>query len=308
MKKFISKSRIGLIITCIIFSSTVSIPSYSQVPEEFAVAFKEFYGGIIELYQVIKDEDTKTALSKIDEMEPVLIQKAQSIAELAKKYEEQELEIEEGEFEEYFADQDYFKEMMAFMADEDFLTKYQASPEIQKKMGEIGNLLTQYFGSDDEDEMYEEEYGYEEMYENNAEALTLEIEGSNSGGYTVMSNFGGGAIAYSEDGEYFQVEIMGEVNGGEAMVTFMLDNSGPGKQTWSSDGHFTLEFVSSDGDVIVSLWGSEDMGYIEIDQFGGVNEFITGKIVGKCMDMADDEESMASINAQFKVKRIDMDY
>lgn len=312
MKSFINlvpafiQKGILIAFTCLYLTSS----AYCQIPPNVEESMDAFYMGLLEVYKVIKEENEETALSKIEEMRPGLIENAKAYADAAEELEELRQDIPENEFEQLFQNKTYFQEMMALMSDEEFMTKYKSSPELQQRMEEIVNLINMNFGGEEDDaEMYEDDFGY--GFEYNDEVFTIEIGDNNnySSSYTVMSNFEGGAIAYSQDDEDFSsVEIMGEVNGGEAMVTFFVYNTGPGKQEWSTDGHFVLEFVNEEGEVNVSLWGSEEMGYIQIQEFGDINEFITGSIVGECSDMAGDSDDVIPIKAKFQVRRIEMDY
>ena len=66
--------------------------------------------------------------------------------------------------------------------------------------------------------------------------------------------------------------------------------------------------MDTEGNLLISLWGNEEEGYFDISKVDGPGGFVTGMIVGKCMDGESDSERLISITAEFKVGYIKIDY
>jgi len=271
-----------------------------QLPVKVEKALEEYYSEIVKVYMIIESEDVDVALQKIDDLKPSIEQKAKNLANLANEDPEL-LEILDSEnFLEDFQDKPYFKELMRITQSEVFNNKFRGNIELQTKVEELENILESYITTADG--------SHEEISDLPSEvAFSITISGSNkySGTYQIMADFTEGAIAFIDDLDYLRIEILGEDNGKEAMVSFFVENTGTGRQEWATEGHFIFELMDTDGELIVSLWGSEEMGYFDITNVDGRGGFVNGKIVGECLDDNSNGESTTRITADFKVGYIE---
>ena len=69
--------------------------------------------------------------------------------------------------------------------------------------------------------------------------------------------------------------------------------------------YMIIELMDTDGELIVSLWGSEEMGYTDVTNADGPGGFVNGRIVGECIDDNSDSEATIRITADFKVGHIE---
>jgi hypothetical protein len=63
--------------------------------------------------------------------------------------------------------------------------------------------------------------------------------------------------------------------------------------------------MDTDGELIVSLWGSEEMGYFDITKVDSPGGFVQGRIVGECIDDNSESEATLNMTADFKVRYIE---
>jgi hypothetical protein len=254
----------------------------AQLPVKVEKALEEYYSEIVKVYMIIESEDVDVALQKIDDLIPSIEQKAKNLVNLANEDPEvlEILEILDSEnYLEDFQDNPYFKEIMRIAQSEAFINKFSANIELQSKVEEVENIIESYTNTADD--------SHEEISDlASGVAFSITISGSHkySGSYQIMADFEEGAVAYIDDLDYLQVEILGEDNGREAMVSFFVENIGPGRQEWATEGHFVFELMDTDGELIVSLWGSEEMGYFDITKVDSPGGFVQGRIVGECID------------------------
>jgi hypothetical protein len=181
--------------------------------------------------------------------------------------------------------------------------KFRGNPELQSKVEEVENIIESY--TNETQESYE---GKSELDSGTAFSMTIEGSQKFSGTYIITADYEKGAVAFLDDLGYLRIEILGTVDGKEAIVSFFVENSGTGRQEWSTDGHFVFELMNQDGDPLLSLWGSEEMGYfdiIKIDEPGG---FVTGKINGRCLDGTGDQEEFIQMKAEFRVRYVEYTY
>jgi hypothetical protein len=272
----------------------------AQLPAKVEKALDDYYSEIVKVYLIIESEEVDVALQKIDDLKPSIEQKAKNLANLANEDPEL-LEILDSEnFLEEFQDKPYFKELMRIMQSEAFNKKFSANTELQSKVEEVENIIESYTNT--ADESHEERSNLASGI-----AFSITINGSHkySGTYTIMADYEEGAVAYIDDLEYLRIDIIGEDNGKEAEVSFFVDNTGPGRQEWATDGHFVFELMDTDGELAVSLWGSEEMGYFDITRVDGPGGFVTGRIIGECIDGNGDSDTPIPMTADFKVRYIE---
>jgi len=272
----------------------------AQLPVKVEKALEEYYSEIVKVYMIIESEDVDVALQKIEDLIPSIEQKAKNLANLANE-DPEVLEILDSEnFIEDFQEKPYFKEIMRIAQSEAFINKFSANIELQSKVEEVENIIESYTNTADDshDEISDLASGV---------AFSITISGSHkySGTYQIMADFEEGAVAYIDDLDYLQVEILGEDNGREAMVSFFVENIGPGRQEWATEGHFVFELMDTDGELIVSLWGSEEMGYFDITKVDSPGGFVQGRIVGECIDENSESEATLRMTADFKVRYIE---
>ncbi len=272
----------------------------AQMPVKVEKALDDYYSEIVKVYMIIESEEVEVALQKIDNLKPSIEQKAKNLANLANEDPEL-LEIIDSEtFLEDFQDKPYYKELMRITQSEAFINKFSANIELQSKVEEFENIIESYTNTADDSN--------EEISDLVSEvAFSITISGSHeySGTYQIMADFKEGAVAYIDDMDYLRIEISGEDNGKQAEVFFFVDNIGTGRQEWATDGHFTFELMDTEGELIVSLWGSEEMGYIDITKVDGPGGFVNGRIVGECIDDNSDSEATTRLTADFKVRYIE---
>ena len=286
-----------LLIIIVLLPSPVLL---AQLPVKVDKAIDDYYSEIVKVYMIIESEEVDVALQKIDDLKPSIEQKAKNLANLANEDPEL-LEILDSEnFLEEFQDKPYFKELMRIMQSEAFNNKFSSNTELQSKVEEIENIIESYTNTanDSHEERLELDSGV---------AFSITISGSHkySGTYTFMADFEEGAVAYIDDLEYLRIDIVGEDNGKQAEVSFFVDNTGPGRQEWATEGHFVFELMDTDGELAISLWGSEEMGYFDITSVDGPGGFVTGRIIGKCIDSNADSDAPIPVTADFKVKYIE---
>ena len=272
----------------------------AQLPAKVEKAIDNYYSEIVKVYLIIEAEEVDVALQKIDDLKPSIEQKAKNLANLANEDPELLKILDSENFLEEFQDKPYFKELMRIMQSEAFNKKFSANTELQSKVEEVENIIESYTNTADESQ---------EERSNLASgvAFSITINGSHkySGTYTIMADFEEGAVAYIDDLEYLRIDIIGEDNEKEAEVSFFVDNTGPGRQEWATDGHFVFELMDTDGELAVSLWGSEDMGYFDITRVDGPGGFVTGRIIGECIDGNGDSDTPIPMTAEFKVRYLE---
>lgn len=297
----IAKFRKNLLLIMMVFLPAPVL--LAQLPAKVDKALDDYYSEIVKVYRIIESEEVDVALRKIDGLKPSIDQKAKILATLANK-DPGLLEILDSEyFLENFQDKPYFKEILRITQGEAFQKKFSANNELQSKVEEVENIIEAYTKTTDD--------SLEERSDlASGVAFSITISGSNkySGTYQIMADFEEGAVAYIDDLEYLRIEISGEDNGKEAAVSFFVDNTGTGRQEWATDGHFTFELMDTDGELTVSLWGSEEMGYFDITKVDGPGGFVTGRIVGACLDGNSDSEATIRMTADFKVRYIEYQY
>ncbi len=272
----------------------------AQLPARFEKSMDDYYTELVKVYKIIETEEVDVALQKIDDLKPSIEQKAKNLANLANEDPELLKILDSENFLEEFQDKPYFKELMRIMQSEGFNKKFSSNTELQSKVEEVENIIESYTNTanDSHEEKSELASGV---------AFSITISGSHkySGTYTIMADFEEGAVAYIDDLEYLRIDIRGEDNGKQAEVSFFVDNTGPGRQEWATDGHFLFELMDTDGELAISLWGSEEMGYFDITSVDGPGGFVTGKIIGKCIDGNSDSEALIPLTADFKVRYIE---
>jgi hypothetical protein len=275
----------------------------AQLPARIEKSIDDYYNEVVKVYKIIETEEVDVALQKIDDLKPSIEQKAKHLANLANEDPELLEILDSEDFLEEFQDKPYFKELMRIMQSEAFNKKFSANTKLQSKVEEIENLIESYTNTAEESQE-------ERSDRASGIAFTIIINGSHkySGTYTIMADFEEGAVAYIDDLEYLRIDIIGEANGKEAVVSFFVDNTGPGRQEWATDGHFAFELMDTDGELAISLWGSEEMGYFDITRVDGPGGFVTGRIIGKCIDPNGDSDVPIPVTADFKVKYIKNTY
>ena len=275
----------------------------AQIPARIEKSVDDYYNEIVKVYKIIEKEEADVALQKIDDLKPSIDQKARHLASLANEDPELLEFLDSEDFLEEFQGKPYYKELMRIMQSEAFNKKFRANTELQSKVEEVENLIESY--TDAADEL--QEAGSDMA---SGVAFTININGSHkySGSHTIMADFEEGAVAYIDDLDYLRIDIIGVANGGEAVVSFFVDNTGPGRQEWATDGHFAFELMDADGELAISLWGSEEMGYFDITRVDGPGGFVTGRIIGECIDGNGETDAKISVTADFKVKYIENIY
>ena len=294
----LTKFRKNLLLIMIVFLPAPVL--LAQLPAKVEKAMDDYYSEIVKVYQIIESEEVDVALHKIDDLIPSIDQKAKNLATLANE-DPEILEILDSEnFLENFQDNLYFKELMRIAQSEAFQKKFNANIELQSKVEEVESIIEAYTKTEDDSNEERSDLA-------SGVAFSITISGSNkySGTYQIMADFEEGAVAYSDDLDYLMIEIYGEDNGKEGQVSFFVENTGTGRQEWATDGHFTFELMDTDGELIVSLWGSEEMGYFDITKVDGPGGFVTGRIVGECIDDNSDSDATIRMTADFKVKYIE---
>ena len=294
----LTKFRKNLFLIMIVFLPSPVL--FAQLPANVEKALDDYYSEIVKVYQIIESEEVDVALRKIDDLIPSIDQKAKNLVTLANE-DPEILEILDSEnFLENSQDNPYFKELMRLAQSEVFQKKFRASIELQSKVEEVESIIEAY--STTADDSHEERSDLA-----SGVAFSITISGSNkySGTYQILADFEEGAVAYIDDLDDLRIEISGEDNGKEAQVFFFVDNIGTGRQEWATDGHFVFELMDTDGELIVSLWGSEEMGYFDITKVDGPGGFVSGRIVGECIDGNSDSDATIPMTADFKVKYIE---
>ena len=272
----------------------------AQLPARFEKSMDDYYTELVKVYKIIETEEVDVALQKIDDLKPSIEQKAKNLASLANDDSELLEFLDSEDFLVELQDKPYFKEIMSIMQSEAFSNKFSTNSELQLKVEEVENIIESYTNTSND--------SHEERLElASGVAFSITISGSHkySGAYTFMSDFEEGAVAYIDDLEYLRIDIVGEDDGKQAEVSFFVDNTGPGRQEWATDGHFVFELMDPDGELAISLWGSEEMGYFDITSVDDPGGFVTGKIAGKCLDGNSDSEVLIPFTADFKVRYIE---
>lgn len=269
----------------------------AQLPSRIEKAFDEYYQEIVKVYQVIESEDPSVALDRIDKLIPEIEKRAMVVVDLTEADPEVMEFLDSDESYLLFRDKPYYKEMIRITQNESFLKKLETNSELQAKIEEVEGIIEAYASSPP---------AMEDQIEQGV-AFTLKIrEGEFEGTYQIITDFDESAVAYIDDLGYLRIDIMGSSENEESTVSFFVENTGTGRQEWSTDGHFMYELMDSEGDYIFSLWGSEEMGYFEITSVDGPGGFVSGTIQGTCsLDNGESEENVG-ISAEFKVKYLDI--
>jgi len=272
----------------------------AQLPARIEKSMDDYYTELVKVYKIIETEEVDVALQKIDDLKPSIEQKAKNLANLANEDPELLEFLDSEDFLGELQDKPYFKEIMSIMQSEAFNNKFSANSELQLKVEEVENIIESYTNTaNDSDE------GRSELASGVAFSITISGSHKYSGTYTFMADFEEGAVAYIDDLEYLRIDIVGDDNGKQAEVSFFVDNTGPGRQEWATDGHFAFELMDTDGEIAISLWGSEEMGYFDITRVDGPGGFVTGRIIGECIDSNGDSDAPIPVTADFKVKYIE---
>jgi len=281
--------------------------SATQVDAQFSPRIEkgldEYFTEIAKVYKIIESEEVDVALRKMDDMKPTIERKARELAEIAESDPEILRILDTDDSYQLFLDKPYYKELMRIAQSENFQRKMRASSEIGLKLETLENIIETYtkvFLPSEEDPL--------ELATGVAFTLNLNGKGKFTGTHHVTADFEEGAIAYIDDLDYLRIDIYGEVQGKEASVSFFVDNKGIGRQEWATEGHFVFEMMDADGELLMSLWGNEEMGYFDITSMDGPGGFVTGKIHGNCMDGDSDTEITVPITATFKAGYIKNTY
>lgn len=302
MEKKITTLKFNLCAILILIAYII-LPSHrlsAQLPNNLDKALDNYYLEIVKVYKIIEAEEIDVAIKKIDDLKPSIVQKAKIIAELIDDEPEYLEFIDSEEFDEFLLDKPYIKEIMAMMQNEAFTKKLMSSTELQTKIEEVESIIEAFTETDDDASIDKSD-----LPSGVAFSITLNGSGKFSGSYPVTADFDEGAVAFIDDLEYLRIEIFGDYNGNEASASFFVENKGTGRQDWETEGHFIFELMDNDGEILLSLYGSEDMGYFDITKVEGPGGWVTGKIIGKCEDGNDDTGEIIPIRADFKVKYID---
>ena len=295
------RSRIVLLALIVGWISAPQVDA--QFSPKIEKAFDEYFTELAKVCQIIESEEVDVALRKMDDMKPTIERKARELVEIAESDPEILQILDADDSFELFQDKPYFKELMRIAQSENFNNKIRSSPELQLKLEELENIIETYtqdiLPSDEEPS---------ELPTGVAFTLTLNGKGKFTGTYHIIADFEEGAVAYIDDLDYLRIDIYGEVEGKEASVSFFVENKGTGRQEWETEGHFVFEMMSPDGELLISLWGNEEMGYFDITSVDGPGGFVTGKIHGNCMDGDSDTEVTIPINASFKAGYIQNTY
>jgi len=275
----------------------------AQLPNNLEAAIDDYYSEIVKVYKIIEAEEVEVAILKIDKLVPSIEKKARKIGELINDEPEYLEFIDSEEFDEYLSKKPYIQTTMTMMQNEAFTNKLMTSNELQAKIEEIEGIIAIYTRSDNDPSKVESE-----LPSGVAFTITLNGNGKFSGTYQVTADFEEGAVAFIDDLEYLRIEIFGEHNGNEASVSFFVDNNGTGRQDWSTEGHFIFEMMDSNGEMLFTLYGSEEMGHFDITRLDDPGGWVTGRIVGRCEDGSDDSGEIIPITANFKVKYIESNF
>lgn len=263
--------------------------SATQVDAQFSPRIEkgldEYFTEIVKVYKIIESEEVDVALRKMDDMKPTIERKARELAEIAESDPEILRILDADDSFEVFQDKPYYIELMRIIQSENFQRKMRASSEIGLKLETLENIIETYT-----QDILPSEEEPTELAKGVAFTLTLNGKGKFTGTYPITADFEEGAIAYIDDLDYLRIDIYGEVEGKEASVSFFVDNKGTGRQEWATEGHFVFEMMDPDGELLMSLWGNEEMGYFDITSMDGPGGFVTGKIHGNCMDGDSDTE------------------
>jgi hypothetical protein len=302
-KTTLVKFRYYAIIILIAITILPSQKLLAQLPNNLEAAIDDYYSEIVKVYKIIESHEIDVAINKIEELVPSIEKKARKIGELIADEPEYLEFIDSEEFDEYLSKKSYIQETMTMMQNEAFTNKLMTSNELQAKIEEIEGIIKIYTRSDNDPSKVESE-----LPSGVAFTITMNGNGKFSGSYQVKADFEEGAVAFIDDLEYLRMEIFGEHNGNEAMASFFVDNNGTGRQEWATEGHFIFELMDNNGEILFSLYGSEEMGYFDITRLDGPGGWVTGRIVGRCEDGNDDSGEIIPIIADFKVKYIDSNY
>ena len=281
--------------------------SATQVDAQFSPRIEkgldEYYTEILKVYKIIESEEVDVALRKMDDMKPTIERKARELAEIAESDPEILRILDADDSFEVFQDKPYYIGLMRIAQSENFQRKMRASSEIGLKLETLENIIETYT-----QDILPSEEEPTELATGVAFTLTLNGKGKFTGTHHITADFEEGAIAYIDDLDYLRIDIYGEVEGKEASVSFFVDNKGTGRQEWATEGHFVFEMMDPDGELLMSLWGNEEMGYFDITSVEGPGGFVTGKIHGNCMDGDSDTEITVPITATFKAGYIKNTY
>lgn len=280
----------------ILFSTFILSSIMAQVPADIQRTVDEFYTELVKIYKIIESEEVELALKKIDTLTPSLENKARKMAEQLKNHAGFVETFDSEEYQLLILEKPYYKEMMRILTSESFIDKMRSNTQIQVKLEALNAMLESYLDVD------EEPVDKGGALPEDAFTITLTGNGPYSGKYTIQANHEDDAVAFIDDLGYLRIEILGEVDGMEAGVSFFVENNGSGRQEWTTDGHFIFELTDKDGEVAISLWGSEDMGYFDVQQVEIPEGFVSGRIVGECIDNNSESEKPVSLEATFRVR------
>ena len=261
-------------------------------------AMDEYFTEILKVYRIIdQEDDVQTAIRKIDARLPEIDKKAKILAEKVNRNPEFDQLLESDELFEMFQHKPYFQETMELLQDESFSGKLMGSAELLKKLEEVDKIGEAYLESG-------ESPGTDEAMPGAEEAFSISLSGASeiSGTYTLKADFEEGAIAYIDDLGYLRIYIYGYAGTQEGSVEFFVDNTGTGKQNWQTEGQFSFELVDENGDLIISLYGTENDGSFEILTNEGPGGFVTGTVSGTCHGWDDENEDPVSLKASFKAR------
>lgn len=271
----------------------------AQLPSGIEKAADEYYQEILKVYRYIESEEPSVAIERIDDLIPAIEKKARVLVELAEDDPEVMELLDSDDSYLLFEEKPYFKEIMRILQSEAIINKLESYSELQDKIEEVEGIIESYEASPQADE------GQGET--GNAFTLTIQ-EGEFQGTYQIWANFEESAVAYADDQDYLMIDIFGNSNEEESSVSFFVENKGKGKQPWATEGQFTYEQLDTEGDMKFTLWGLEEMGYVEITSVNGPGSFVIGNIQGTCSLDNGEESENVRISANFKVKYLEPGY
>ena len=215
---FIMIMRTSLLLTLLVIISTTC--ASAQIPGKAEKAIDDYFSEILKMYQIIELEEVDAALQKIDALKPSIEKKAKVLADLASEDAEILEFIDSESFMIELQDKPYFKELMRIMQNEDFGKKYRASRELQFKVEQMENIIEEY--TDSETGLQAEISDFPAGV-----AFSITIKGNHkySGTHEIITDFDEGAVAYIDDLGYLRIDIAGEAEGNEALVSFFIDNN-----------------------------------------------------------------------------------
>ena len=292
-KLFNCYSRLLSMLTFLVILSFQNV--YSQIPVSVEREMDSFNKAILDALNILKDKSESVAVKEIADLMPGLIQKAESLNAKLDELPEPTKSQEDA----FFARQkekQLFKDLIALLSNEAFMSKINGNPALLKVYNELMEISDMGLESDNEEA--DIPYGMKERC-----AFTVGSGISNSGSYSITAS-DDEAFACMDGNNQFSVEIHGLSGSNEIDIILFIEEPKPGKYKWENEMQVIIQGYTTDGDAVLELSSYYNEGEIQFDRIDKVGGLVTGSFSGKFSDDSNQTDKPVNVQGRFNVKRI----